>query len=151
MRAFLLAAAVSLALAGPAHATANLSCSIDDKGLRLGAEGIMGSPDWAPIENFDVVAELAEAPEAYRSVALQDALIQRWIIGDLINLHFHRIIEDANARVEINLRIETKFDEKIELMDHVGTYRLEFDVEPKTAAVKPALIQRDGPAACQLQ
>ena len=155
MKNHLLLIPLLASLATPAYATANLACFADDKTARIDVDGIMGMDDWAPVENLkaSVFVPSEKIAEAYWQVDLGKDLIQRWIIGEAINLHFHHDALAGKARVTVDLQIETKLDADSENQDYIGTYRLFYGLEPeaKTAEVKEASFKSDGKIVCQLQ
>jgi hypothetical protein len=153
MRAIIAAAVMSLALAAPAHATSNLSCTATGEGFAFSVEGIMGMEDWVPVENLDVQAELSASrvPEGLRSIQMKDALAQRWIGGGLIKLQFHKTIDTDAATATADVKVETAFDEESEEMNYKGTYHLAVSIEPKNNSLEALSLVRDGAATCQLQ
>lgn len=155
MKKYLLLTPLLAGLATPAYATANLACFVDDKDARIDVDGIMGMDDWAPVENLkaSVFVPSETIAEAYWQVDLDKDMIQRWIIGDAINLHFHHDVTDKHAEVTVDLQIETKLDADSENQDYNGVYRLFYSLEPKgkKSFVKPTDLKTDGKIVCHLQ
>lgn len=142
-------------LATPAYATASLDCHARETNIVFNVDGTMGMDDWAPIENLkaEVLVPRDEIAEAYQSTGLDEGLIQRWIIGDVINLHFHRFVDDGTAIVTVDARMETKLDIDSDDQAYNGIFHITYDVEPKDKKswVKPASVKTEGSAVCFLQ
>jgi hypothetical protein len=125
----LIAVAALLALAaGPAHATANVSCDADDAQLKLDVQGLSGRQTSSPIFDLKAAAVLKseKVPEAFRSIEIQDHLVQRWTVGEEFKMHFNRQSGDSYPLYELDLVIDTSRDEQADDLAYKGSYTLNF-------------------------
>jgi hypothetical protein len=102
-------------LAGEAHATGGLSCTVDDANMSLNADTAVSRGMGGQFISFKAEAEIKarEVPDALRKLTLDSALIHHWYTGNEIKLSFYKETE-AGDHASVDISIETKLPEGAE-------------------------------------
>lgn len=102
-----------------AFASANVSCSIDDKNLKFDLEAIAGRT--GPINQVNQ-ASLRLKPSKSTAVAVtREHIVQQWIVGDDFRLQVVIESEDPNGD-SFDLRIVARLNRSKYVVNYVPTY-----------------------------
>lgn len=145
-----LLAALLVLHAGPAAATANLDCGIDDRAVRFELSGLMGRSGSGAILSFRSELRLVGrgTPRGpTRVVFSQDDVVQRWIVGGRIDIALRRAWSRNGRKGTVTVILRTAVDE--EELEAPGTYELIVTQEAPRGGGPPSRTIR-GKAGCSL-
>jgi len=120
-------AASLLALLGPAHATGNFLCEIDDPALTFTAESTFSHGLGERFTAFAGAGRvlLTEAPGDLADLKVDgNALVHHWFAGNELKLHLYREREGEAAHGYVELIVDTKRTGEDDETAFVGTYSL---------------------------
>ena len=144
------ALAATLAGAGPAAATATLSCEVDDKALALDVQASVAHGMGEALTGFrgEIRVRLKGAPADFGTLVLEpEHLTQSWIHGRDVRLRIYRErSEGAHGAVELVLETRSRGGDT----SFVGRYALTVDLlrQPGDGAV--TTLKAQGRATCSL-
>ncbi len=151
LRVFWVLGLMAVASATPASATASLSCSIDDKSLKLEVTGIASHGLGEVLTSFDGTAEvrLRGVPDALKSLKLERASVtQYWLDGPLFKLRLYGETS-GSPHGSVEIVIETRRSARDET-DYPGTYRLELTAAGSGSGPDPAPVRAKGKVSCSV-
>lgn len=144
-------ALVAVVSAAPASATASLSCSIDDKSLKLEVTGIASHGFGEVLTNFDGTAEvrLRGGPDALKSLMLErSSVTQYWLDGPLFKLRLYSETS-GSSHSSVEIVIEARRYGRDET-DYPGTYRLEFVSAGSGSGPSTTPVRAKGKVSCSV-
>lgn len=113
--------------AGHAQASAGLSCSIEDKTLKLSVEGAVSRGVGEGVINFGGKLEVLAktTPDDFRSVDLErEQLTQAWIYGRELKLRMYRERTGSAPHGYVELVVETRQTGARDELEYAGSYVL---------------------------
>ena len=117
--------AMAAIVAGPAHATATLTCDIEDPVLIFHVMATVGH-EATPISGTRGELRLRGGD---RTIAVEaDHLVATWIDGDELRLRFHVFADDGGRDIDLVILTRRRTE-----TDYAGRYRLRTDEKRGTS------------------
>lgn len=104
----------ALLAASPAAATANLDCGMRDRSVRFDLSGLLGRSAATAIMSFEATLTVRAKgmPRAVSSMTFEGSdLVQRWILGDRIDLALQRAWADGPRSGTVTIVIRSGSDD----------------------------------------